>query len=104
MIIKPEIEGAEALMFAIAPDPGEHVYLDVFSVEDSNTKVEDVIRDFYTRQNDLEPHVCQMFLKSPFHVSWHTDSEGSEYRLLVVDNRNIASVYKSLSRFNSDPA
>lgn len=98
--VQPDIEGVEPLMLAVCPNEEDHLYLDVLAIEDNEVPVEVILRDFYA-SNIEDPGALALFLKSPYHVSWHTDPEGLEYRLVVIDNRHVASLCHTLSRLNS---
>ena len=99
VFFQPDLADALPLMSAVCPNPDDHVYLDVLALENPDERVEEVIRDFYETKTDIPDSVRPLFLRSPFHVSWHTDSAGLDYRLVVIDNRHVASLYQSLSRF-----
>lgn len=99
-MFEPELEGAMALMESICPHEDDQIYLDVLALEDPRDHVEEVIRDFYRRDPSIPDEVIPLLFKSPYHVSWHTDVEGREYRIVVIDNRPLATIIQSLARFN----
>jgi hypothetical protein len=98
-MFEPEIDGVLNLMLAVCPEEQHHVYLDVLALEDSDNYVEDVIKDFYITNTLIPDNMKELFLRSPYHVSWHTDSQGNQYRLVVIDNRHVAALYSNLTHF-----
>ena len=94
-MFEPEIEGVFPLMFAVCPEVDDHVYLDVLALENESERVEDIIYDFYNKSS-IPDQLRGLFRRSPFHVSWHVDPNGLEYRVVVIDNRHAASVVQSL--------
>ena len=97
----PDSETGQAYIEKICPEEEDQIYIDVLALESKDCYVEDVILDFYANENNLESPILELFLKSPYYVEWHTDSEGKEFRIVVIDNRHIASLAKSLSWFDN---
>lgn len=96
-VFEPELESVKHIIEAVCPNAEEQEYLDVLALENPDEHVEDIIKHFYTEQTEISEEFLQLFLKSPFYVSWHTDPNGLEYRVVVIDNRGVAALYKSLT-------
>lgn len=102
-IFEPEIESVAYIIAAVCPNEADQDYLDVLALPDPEDPVEAVIKHFYEHQEEpIPPEILPLFLRSPFYVSWHTDPNGLQYRVVVIDNRGVAALYSSLSRFTPE--
>ena len=95
-MLKPDSEFAQKYLDKLCPSEEEQIYIDVLAIEDENLYVEDVILDFYTSEEDLEESALKMLIKSPYYVEWHTDQDGNEIRIVLIDHRQLGSTIKSL--------
>jgi hypothetical protein len=95
-MLKPGFEFAKAYIEKICPSEEDQIYIDVLSIEDEDLYVENVILDFYTNEEDIEESILRLLLRSPYYVEWYTDSDGNDFRIVIIDHRQIGSLVKSL--------